>query len=145
MCGGVARWLRVFGIDTTWTPGIDDDLLVREAQAENRIVVTCDGKLLERRVFTTGEIGSVRVPVGLRLREQVHFVASELKIRPGQPRCTACNGTLAPVERREVADVVPARSLIWVRSFWRCTACQQVFWEGSHWRNIRRQCEQLSR
>jgi len=136
MCGGVARWLRIFGVDATYTPGIDDGELVREALAQGRLVISSDHKLFERRLFTTGELPGLFVPVGLKLREQVRFVTRRLAIKPGFPRCASCNGTLRPVARREVADVVPARSLVWVREFFRCENCEQVFWEGTHWRRI---------
>jgi len=76
------------------------------------------------------------VPVGLKLREQVRFVSDRLALKPGFPRCAACNGELGRVTRAEVADVVPARSLIWVGEFYRCQRCNHVFWEGSHWRRI---------
>jgi uncharacterized protein with PIN domain len=76
------------------------------------------------------------LPVGLKLREQVRFASGRLSLEPGFPRCATCNGELYPVARADVADVVPARSLIWVREFYRCQRCDHVFWEGSHWRRI---------
>jgi len=137
MCGGLARWLRVLGVDASYTPGIEDGELVRHAEAEGRIVLSSDGKLSERRGFPTRRVRGVRLPVGLKLLEQVGFVVRELAIRPAFPRCTLCNGVLQEVPRADVADVVPARSLIWKRDFYRCTDCQHVFWEGTHWRRIR--------
>lgn len=136
MCGGLARWLRVFGINATYTRGIEDAELVRHALDESRVVISSDHKLFERRRFTTGELKGILLPVGLRLEEQVRFVAARLAIKPGFPRCASCNGELFAVRRAEVGDVVPARSLIWARDFYRCAACRQVFWEGSHWRRI---------
>ena len=116
MCGGLARWLRLFGVDTTYSPGIEDADLVRHALAEGRILVSSDRKLFERRALASGEIAGLRLPVGLHLHAQVKYVAEQLGLKPGFPRCTDCNGTLAPVDRADVGDVVPARSLIWVRS-----------------------------
>jgi uncharacterized protein with PIN domain len=136
MCGGLARWLRLLGVDTTHAPGVEDAELVGHALAEARTVISSDHKLFERRVFTTGELKGLLLPVGLRLREQVRFVIDRLALKPGFPRCTVCNGELVPVSRADVGDVVPARSLIWVREFYRCVRCEHVFWEGSHWRRI---------
>lgn len=136
MCGGLARWLRIFGVDATYTPGIDDGELIRQARAEARTVISSDHKLFERRLFATGELNGLLMPVGLKLRDQLQFVSDRLALKPGFPRCAACNGELGPVTRAEVADVVPARSLIWVREFYRCQRCNHVFWEGSHWRHI---------
>lgn len=136
MCGGLARWLRVLGVDTTYTPGISDGELVRQALDEQRVVVSSDGKLFERRLFTTGQVRSLRLPVGLKLIDQVRFVVRRLGVQPGFPRCTTCNGELWAVDRAEVGDVVPARSLIWSREFYRCGRCRHVFWEGTHWQRI---------
>jgi len=136
MCGGLARWLRLLGVDATYTPGIDDRALVEHALAEERVLVSSDGKLFERRVLADGRLRGVRVPVGLKLLDQVRFVVRELCLAPGFPRCTLCNGELTSVSRADVADVVPARSLIWMETFYRCSACGHVFWEGTHWRRI---------
>lgn len=136
MCGGLARWLRVLGTDTSYAPGIDDGQLVEQALAEGRVVISSDGKLFERRLFTTGRLQGVRLPVGLKLRDQLRFAVRELGLSPGFPRCTLCNGELGAVGRDEVGDVVPARSLVWAREFYRCRDCQHVYWEGTHWRRI---------
>lgn len=136
MCGGLARWLRVLGVDTSYTAGIEDGELVRQAAAEDRIVLSSDAKLFERRLITSGTVRGVRLPVGLKLLDQVRFAVRALHIRPGFPRCTLCNGELAAVTRVEVGDVVPARSLIWGQAFYRCATCRHVYWEGTHWRRI---------
>ncbi len=138
MCGGLTRWLRVFGVDTSYTPGIDDGVLVEHALAEGRLIISADGPLFDRRPLATGQVRGLRLPVGLKLLEQVRYTVRELQLTPGTPRCTACNGELEAVTRAEVADVVPARSLIWGQDFYRCLACHQVFWEGTHWQKIRR-------
>jgi len=138
MCGGLARWLRLFGVDATFVPGIDDAELVRHALAEQRTVISSDHKLFERRVLASGQLAGIRLPVGLELDAQVRLVARRLGLRAGFPRCTRCNGELEAVGRAEVGDVVPARSLIWARQFFRCRCCGQVYWEGTHWRRIGR-------
>lgn len=143
MCGGLARWLRVLGVDASYTPGIEDGALVEHALADGRVVLSSDGKLFERRLFTTGQLRGLRLPVGLRRLEQLRFVVLNLGIQPGLPRCSACNGPLAAVSRQEVADVVPARSLVWAQEFFRCRVCGHVFWEGTHWRRIRAVQEKL--
>jgi uncharacterized protein with PIN domain len=143
MCGGVARWLRLLGVDTSYTPGIEDGALVKHALAEGRVVLSSDGKLFERRVLTTGELCGLRLPVGLKLLDQVRFVVRALGIEGGFPRCTLCNGELEIVGRAEVGDVVPARSLVWATEFYRCRSCGHVFWQGTHWRRIRAVQEKL--
>lgn len=136
MCGGLARWLRMLGVDTTFTPGIADADLVAHALLDNRTVVSSDNKLFERNVFVRRRLAGVRLPVGLSLDDQLEFVLRALPITPAFPRCASCNGELAPVPRGEVADEVPARTLIWRDTFYRCRDCRRVFWQGTHWRKI---------
>lgn len=144
MCGGLARWLRVLGVDTSYRADIDDAALVRLALAEGRLVISSDRKLFERRVFVRGELAGLLLPTGLKRDDQVRFVARSLHIRPGFPRCALCNGELHAVRRDEVGDVVPARSLIWADRFYRCAACRHVFWEGTHWNRIHRLVDELA-
>lgn len=145
MCGGLARWLRVLGVDASYTPGISDPELLARAQAERRTVLSSDAKMFERRLLADGELPGVLLPVGLRLQEQVRFVVRQLAIAPGFPRCTRCNGELVRVSRAEVGDTVPARSLVWATEFYRCAACRHVYWEGTHWQRIRAIRQSLNR
>ncbi|MEP0845806.1 MAG: hypothetical protein HRF50_03175 [Phycisphaerae bacterium] len=136
MCGGLARWLRVLGVDAFYEPAIDDAELVAVGLRERRVVISSDHRLFERGVFARGELRGLHLPVGLRLAQQVRFATAALGVRPGQPRCTRCNGTLLAIPRADVGDQVPARTLIWRREFFRCGQCGHVFWEGTHWRRI---------
>lgn len=136
MCGGLARWLRVLGVDAAYTPGISDSELVAFARRECRIVVSSDRRLFLRRVFQTGELSGILLRPGLRLMKQVQSVCAALSLEIGPPRCTHCGGELAHVDRTEVGDRVPARSLIWASEFQQCGACGRVFWRGTHWRRI---------
>lgn len=144
MCGGLARWLRAYGYDTSYTEGIADLDLVRTAQSESRILISSDGPLFERRVIRDRIVGSYRLERGLKLLEQFRHIVREFRLLPGPPRCTVCNGVLAMVAREHVADRVPARSLLWATEFSQCRECQKVYWNGSHWRRIRRVRESMA-
>ena len=74
MCAGLTRWLRVFGVDSSYQSGIKDADLAHHALREHRVVVSADGKLFERRLFATGELAGLRLPVGLRLYDQFGYV-----------------------------------------------------------------------
>ena len=136
MCGGLARWLRAIGCDTFYHDGITDQELIDVALAQHRVVVTSDGKLLERRLFTTGRLRAVALPRGLKRLDQVEYIARALRLTVGDARCPRCNGQLIPVPRDQVGDRVPARSLVWARKFFLCDDCGHVFWDGTHWRRI---------
>ncbi len=49
--GRLARWLRALGYDASYHARIGDSELVREAAAENRVLLTRDRDLTKRRVI----------------------------------------------------------------------------------------------
>ena len=135
-CGGLARWLRLLGVDTTYSPDIDDGELVEHALAEGRVLVSSDNGIFERRRLTRGEVRGILLPVGSTIEQQLDRVMAKVPVTPGTPRCTICNGALHAVGRTDVADRVPARTLAWLSEFHECSGCGKVFWEGTHWRRI---------
>jgi len=145
MCGGLARWLRAIGYDATFDPHIEDDALIEHARRDRRIVISSDGKLFERKILTSGELPGLFLPRGMRRMEQIRYVVQALNLKVGPARCMKCNGRLIPASREGVADIVPARSLIWADSFFRCEACGRAFWHGTHWRKIDARREELAR
>jgi uncharacterized protein with PIN domain len=129
MLGRLARWLRILGYDAAYDPGEDKDLLARAWQ-EGRILLTRDTHLLRRR----------RLPPHLFIQsdhvlEQVRQVLSALGLpRTAGPvrRCLRCNVVLEPCGKDEVAGRVP--EFVWSRhqTFWRCPACERIYWPGTH-------------
>src|SRR5260370_34029518 len=54
--GRLARWLRALGYDASYHAHIEDAALVREAAAEDRVLLTRDRDLTKRRVIQTGAL-----------------------------------------------------------------------------------------
>ena len=50
MLGALARWLRALDLDVAYEPDIDDAELVEKAVAEDRVILTRDRRLTERRL-----------------------------------------------------------------------------------------------
>ena len=136
MCGGLARWLRAYGYDTSYTEGVRDRDLVEQALNQGRVLISSDGPMFERRLLRDGTVPAFRLPRGLKLLDQFRAVVRAYRLKPGDARCTVCNGELALVHRDAVADRVPARSLLWATEFYLCEACGKAYWNGSHWRRI---------
>ena len=145
MCGGLARGLRAFGYDTTYTPGIDDAVLVEHAARQGRILISSDGRLFERRLITSGRVRALRLPRGLDRRRQIEYVVRVLHLPPREVRCTRCNGPLRAVRAEDVADRVPARSLTFATAFYACQGCGKAYWNGTHWQRIERERRRLER
>jgi hypothetical protein len=131
--GGLARYLRFLGYDTLFHNAYSDRELVAIARAEHRIVLTRDRELLKHREVTHGCY--IRSTDTLdQLRELARRL--DLAAGAGDARCLLCNTPLSPVAK---ADVAP-RLLPYTRAahecFWRCAACDRIYWRGSHWRRM---------
>ena len=59
-------------------------------------------------------------------------------------RCTACNGLLEKVSKDQVKDQVAEGTWSVHQDFWMCKECRKVYWQGAHWKNIRRRLEKIS-
>ena len=138
--GRLAKWLRVLGYDALFVPDADDGGLVQIAQREGRILLTKDGRLLERRLFTSGQLKAVRV-WGDHFTEQVRQVVSKLGLDTTNDfsRCIDCNEALFEVAKEEVRDRVPPYVFQTQEEFKECPVCHKVYWRGTHWRNMRQE------
>ena len=133
MLAGFARWLRAAGHDAALgLPGQPDGELVRRAEAEDRVLLTKDRKMLERRT-------SARV---LLLAGDDDVMAATLRTEFGLDwlaapftRCLVDNTALrpAPPERAVEAPSPGPVNL--------CPACGRLYWPGSH---VRRMGERLA-
>jgi uncharacterized protein len=130
--GTLARRLRLLGVDTAYRNDADDDELVVQANAEDRILLTQDRGLLRRRALALG--GFVR---GSRPDDQLADVLDRFA-PPLQPwsRCPACNATLAPVAKADVEHLLPAGTRRSYTEFSRCTSCARLYWRGAHSRRL---------
>lgn len=142
--GKLARRLRLLGWDVAFDPHTDDERLLEKAVAENRIVLTCDRKLLMRKAISRGMCILTRDP-----EEQVRRVLDRFDLRAGcDPftRCTVCNGILKNVDCEDaefntIRDRIPAKVLAWCKDFALCLSCGKVYWPGSHYQKLRQEVE----
>jgi uncharacterized protein with PIN domain len=144
MLGSLARWLRAAGFDAFWQEGIADWDLIRLAQAEGRILLSCDTGIFRVGIVRDGEVAALQIANGLKTKLQLAFVMEQLQLAPQAPRCMACGGELFEVPREEMAGKVPPRSLAWSERFCQCRRCGKPFWQGSHWPRIAAVLDRLS-
>ena len=142
--GRLAKWLRAMGYDAVLLPQADDAELVRVALREERIVLTRDSRLMERRVVRTGQIQALLVrgdDVESQLRQVIR--AYQLDGANSFSRCIRCNLPLEDIDREAVRGLVPPYVFETQTEFMRCPACSRVYWKGTHWANMRRDMEEL--
>ncbi|MEM2875403.1 MAG: Mut7-C RNAse domain-containing protein [Candidatus Bathyarchaeia archaeon] len=137
MLGKIARWLRILGYDVKYENSLDDLSLIKIAQDERRILLTRD-ILLYRRAIAK-RINSILLEDESRFSNLVKLsreVGIKLEIDTLTSRCPKCNSRIEPVTKVSVHGKVPEKTFERLNEFWLCPNCGQVYWRGSHWRNI---------
>jgi uncharacterized protein with PIN domain len=135
MLGSLARRLRLFGYDVTYSSDASDDSLLTVSLREKRTLLTRDvslGRLAER--------GAVIIS-SMSLHEQLSQVFSLLgcSCRPRPfSRCSLCNTPLAKLPPGSAEGRVPEYVRRLQKSFAYCPGCEKIYWEGSHRRQILR-------
>jgi uncharacterized protein len=139
MLGTLAKWLRILGYDTLFDPALDDHQLVRLALAQDRVLLTRDRSLAQRRGVRTLLIESEQ------LDEQIRQVLTDLQEEPDRAfsRCPVCNERLESIDREVARSQVPAYVARTHKSFKQCPGCGRVYWRGSHWQQMDEHLERL--
>ena len=137
--GRLAKWLRVMGYDALFPRDVGDNELVRLALREDRIIVTKDRGLMDRRLVTTGRLKVVLVThddLKSQLRQVIQTLA--LDHREMFTRCICCNESLVALQREEARERVPAHVYNTQEQFMQCPLCRRIYWRGTHWSNMQR-------
>jgi len=136
--GRLARWLRALGYDASYHARIGDAELVREAAAEDRVLLTRDRDLMQRRAIQTGVVRAMLLrddDVNLQLRQV--FSGLGLVLAGALTRCIECNSLLEPREPAMVAERVPPYVRRTQLRYSECPRCARVYWAGTHWQRMR--------
>jgi len=141
MLGRLARWLRVLGIDATWTADVADADLVRQALDEERWLLTRDRALAEE-----WSVPRIHLVASGRPLEQLREILDAFRLRGDVrlfARCSRCNAPIEPLPLERAAPHVPTRVLARNERFWRCPGCGRIYWEGTHVDRMRRTLARL--
>lgn len=132
----VGKWLRAAGYDTAIAPrGAVDEDVVRLAADEERVLLTCDKRmlpLLERSPVAWLMLETSRARDAVPIL--VETLGIDMRFSPWS-RCLKCNVPLEDVARSDVGDDWLARAPA-SKDLYRCPSCKHVFWEGSHVRRL---------
>lgn len=126
----LGHWLRAAGYDVLMLPdGAPDRLLVDQAKAEGRVLLTRDRKIAEFK-----DHGPLLLLECQGLEDCVRALGRSLVIdwlyRPFS-RCLTCNTPLVPAPPGRRQDIPPA-SRTGPNPLLLCPRCQQLYWHGSH-------------
>ncbi len=51
-------------------------------------------------------------------------------------RCTKCNSPTSQIDKLEIENKIPEGVLEYHDKFWKCDRCDQIYWEGTHIKNL---------
>jgi len=159
MLGKLSTWLRVLGHDTIYAGDIniekesvggdedEDKALIALAEHEARILLTRDKNLAafaRKRGVQCIQIKTDEVMEQLKELLQHNI---NINLEPVPLRCSECNARIRKVEEGE-EDILREKSyvptsMIGKWDFWVCEHCGRIYWEGSHWRNMREKLKKL--
>jgi uncharacterized protein with PIN domain len=141
--GRLNAHLRMLGYDCTYQNTCEDDVLLGIANADGRILLTRDRRLLMHKSLHSGHLVRNEQP-NQQLHEVVRQYGLDRWIKPFR-RCIRCNHLLEPVDKMAILDRLETLTKLYFDEFHICPACQQIYWKGSHFDKMRRIVASLER
>lgn len=133
--GKLCKFLRMLGFDTCYRNNLDDDEIVKISVEESRIILTRDIGILKNGQVTHGYWLRSQ-DSREQLREVIRRFDLRSQLRPFY-RCMVCNGTIGFVEKSYVEQQLGANTRAFFNSFYQCSVCGKIYWEGSHYENMK--------
>ncbi len=133
--GKLTKLLRLLGYNTVYFQGENDSQLVRRAFAENRIILTRDTHILERRPVTSGKVKAILIKSD-NINDQIQQVVSELDLKSHISPFSLCLEDNQPLElrtREQVENRVPPYVFQTQKEYMECPQCHRIYWKGTHW------------
>jgi len=141
--GRLARYLRLLGFDCLYRNDFDDATVAEIASREQRIVLTRDRALLQRKFIARGFFVRADTP-----SEQAREVLARLdlyRLVAPYTRCTRCNGLLQAANKQDIEHRLEPKTRRYYDRFRQCTQCGQIYWQGSHHARAQHLIEELTR
>ena len=144
--GGLARHLRMLGLDTLFFEGKDDAEMVQSALDEGRAILTRDTHIMERKIVTSGRLKAILL-VSDRPEEQICQVKKALGLKDSFCPFTLCIEDNHPLKERSkeaVRDRVPPYVFKTQQRYTECPHCHRIYWRGAHWQAMSVKLEKLA-
>ena len=146
MLGNIAKKLRLLGFDSTYFSDIADSDLLEKAKNENRIIISKDNALI--RQAKKNKISSIHISQENEIEQFLEILKTVplgLNIVSGDTaRCPKCNSETSPVPKSSLENKINSRILEYHEKFWKCDGCDQIYWEGTHVKNLQDFVEKIN-
>lgn len=139
--GKLALLLRMSGIDTWYDARLNEADLARRAADRNRILLSRNRDLLQRKIVTWGHLVRAQHPEE-QLAEVITLFQLHKSIKPFS-RCLECNTRLQPVEKSTILHRLEPLTRKYYQRFYRCPDCDKIYWQGSHQQHMERRLRKI--
>lgn len=133
--GRLVKWMRILGYDTVYFKQNSPSTLIIQALRDGRVIATRSQRLVRPVGIKTVLIKSEKV------KEQIKELLDVLDLKVDRKlmfsRCIVCNVLLEEIGKEEVKDKVPEYVFQNQEEFIVCPMCKRIYWEGTHWGNVK--------
>jgi len=136
----------MMGYDSVFFNGDDDSGMVKQALAEDRIILTRDTGVMQRRAISSGRVRAVLVKSEepeQQMRQLLILFHLKEQAKPFT-LCLECNVPLESRSREEVTGRVPPYVFRTQMQYMECPNCRRIYWRGTHWEAMIRRLEKLA-
>lgn len=141
--GKLARFMRMFGFDSSYKNMYAEDDIVSLSLNEKRTILTKDREILKRNDVTHGYWLRSESP-----KEQLKEIISRFDLKnliKEFSRCLQCNTLLKKIEKEEILDRLQPKVREWQNEFYFCSVCNKIFWKGSHYKRMKRLTDKIKK
>ena len=133
----------MLGHDVKYSNKLGDAQLIRIAKKERRVLLTRDLELYQQ---ATAKGVDTFYLEGRTEEEKLAEIAKRFKIKLNidmtTSRCPKCNTKIKPIVKEKAADKVEKSTFTHYNEFWECPKCGQIYWQGAHWKRIKKTLEE---
>jgi uncharacterized protein len=136
MLGKLAKWLRLVGVDVEYDKNIADDVLIRRAFFEGRVILTID-RFIQKTKDAKDYLLIWSDYFALQILEFIRVFELDT-LGSAFTRCILCNVLFEEVPKNSLTDKVPPYVWETQNEFRQCNSCGRIYWAGTHRENAER-------
>jgi len=137
----IVKYMRALGLDVCYDASLSPREIIRISKRENRTILTKSRKLLKFRNVTHGIFIRPGTTVE-QIRGIIDYLSLRALIEPFS-RCLQCNIPLVGVSKDRILDRIPAKTREFYDEYSYCTACDRIYWKGTHYMNIKKVVDEI--
>ena len=141
--GKLAKYLRLLGFDISYDNSIQDDKIITQSIQEKRCILTRDKVLLKNKNVSRGYWVRATDPF-----EQVKEILQRFDLTSHIQtftRCLECNDHLIEADKETLLDRLDPKTKTYYHHFVTCPRCHRIYWQGSHYQEMKAFIDRLMR